>query len=376
MPLDMQRPKIAVPSRPPIVIAVLVLAAIVFFVAVAQLVQGFKRHESRLAQSLYGQGESEMKSGHPERAVADFRAALAYGHENPQYQLSLARALRDTGRLDEAESYLQRLWEQHPDDSEVNLALARLAVKRGSLPDVLRYYHNAIYGVWPSDPDNRRVQARLELTQFLIQQHAYNQAQSELIVLAPQLPSDPDLHIRVAQMFYQAQDYQHAFEEYAKVLRLRRGHAVALAGAGRSAFQLGHYRSAVEYLDGALRNLKDPDLHNLLEISRLVLQLDPYARRIPDAERVRRLRAALDEAEQRQESCSQSNVLPAGGTDLETQLHELQKRVKRIRPSGSSDLTDDVMDLVVKIENQPCGPPTPEDRALMLIAQNPTGVDR
>src|SRR5689334_23208891 len=115
----MKLPKLLDPARPAVVLIVLTFAAVMFFVAVTQLVQAFQRHETRLARNLFEQGQAEMKLNRPERAVADFRAALSFSHDHPEYELSLARALRDTGRLDEAESYLQRLWEDRPDDSEV-----------------------------------------------------------------------------------------------------------------------------------------------------------------------------------------------------------------------------------------------------------------
>jgi len=109
------------------VLAVLTLIAIAAFAAVSRLVTRLKANEKQIGWHSFEAGVAEVQSGRPERALDDFRAALSYDRDNPQYQLSLARALRDTGRLNEAEAYLLHLWEASPQDSTINLALARLA---------------------------------------------------------------------------------------------------------------------------------------------------------------------------------------------------------------------------------------------------------
>lgn len=363
--------------RPPAVIVLLALA-IVAWVGVTQLVQGFHRRLHRLAIAQFGQGEAEMQAGHPERAITPFHTALSYSPGNAVYQLNLARALRDTGRFDESQAYLLRLWERTPEDSTVNLALARLAVKRGSQPDALRYYHNAIYGEWEADPDENRRQARLELVEFLIEEHAFNQAQSELIALVPQLPTDPDLEARVAQLFYAAQDYPRALAEFQKALSARPRNAVALAGAGHCAFQLGHYRSAANYFEAALRSAPDPGVQNLLDLARLVLDSNPFARRIPEAERNRRLRSALAQAGRRLTACAAATAPPPGLADLQARWKSLDSTFKRNHQTKLADPSDTVMNLVLDVEKQStvCGSPDPLDHALLLIAQNPAEVER
>ncbi len=94
-------------------------------------------------------------AGNPEAALGDFRAALSYSHDNSQYQLSLARALRDTGRTAEAETYLISLWERTPQEGPVNLALGRLFAREQQFDKAIQYYHNAIYGFWASDADTK-----------------------------------------------------------------------------------------------------------------------------------------------------------------------------------------------------------------------------
>ena len=118
-------------QRPPVIISLLSIAAVLAFLAVTHLVNRFREQEKALARHLYAQGQMDLDSGRPDRAIGYFRAALTYNRNDFQYQLSLARALRDTGRTDESKSYLMNLWERSPEDGAVNLALGRLAVREG-----------------------------------------------------------------------------------------------------------------------------------------------------------------------------------------------------------------------------------------------------
>src|SRR5208337_3806153 len=97
-----------------VVLLLLTLAAVAAFAAVNHLVTRYNLNQQARGRRLYAQGRTDIDAGNADRA-------------NSQYQLSLGRALRDTGRLDEAESYLQSLWERTPEDATINLALARVA---------------------------------------------------------------------------------------------------------------------------------------------------------------------------------------------------------------------------------------------------------
>src|SRR5207253_7183329 len=112
------------------------------------------------------------------------------------------------------------------------------AVRRQSVEEALRYYHNAIYGAWPTDADKNRRQTRFELIEFLLKQNAKPQAQAELMALAQVLPPDSAQHLTVADLMRQTQDYQGALDQYKIVLKLDHANLSALAGAGDSAFQL------------------------------------------------------------------------------------------------------------------------------------------
>jgi tetratricopeptide (TPR) repeat protein len=387
-----------VPRSAPAVLLVLALAAGIAFAAVSHLVNRYNANQQARGRKLYQQGLADVSAGKLDAAVEGFRAALTCDPSNPQYQLSLGRALRDTGRLDQAESYLLALWQRAPQDGTINLALGRVAARRGSVDDSIRYYHNAMYGVWSADADANRRKARLELIEFLLLKGARAQAQSELVALAASLPPDPELHLQAAQFFAQAQDYRDALSEYEQVLRLNRGDPVALAGAGEAAYRAGHYRTSLRYLQEAVEaNPQDSHSRQLLESAGLVLRTDPFVRRISDAERVRRLTFAFLHAGDRLKSCARAKGvnLENASADSTTSLSAstssnalaslgqrwlaMKPALRRLRAPGEDDLPDAIMDLVFQIEQQTandCGEPQGADQALLLLSRNREGADQ
>jgi tetratricopeptide (TPR) repeat protein len=382
--------------RTPLVLGVLTLIAILAFAAVSRLVTRLKANERQIGWHAYEAGLTQAQAGHLENALDDFRAALTYDRDNPQYQLSLARALRDTGRLNESEAYLLHLWNAEPQDSTINLALARLAARRQSVEDALRYYHNAIYGAWSTDPDNNRRKTRFELIEFLLKQNAKPQAQAELMALAQVLPPDPAPHLMVADLLSQTQDYESALAQYKIALTLDHVNEPALIGAGDAAFHLGRYRSAEKYLQQAVaRQPGNARARAQLQTATTILESDPFLRHISDAERNRRIAAAFEHAGERLRNCAQSqgidlpnklssetNAQKSFGTDLEslwTGWQAARPRLRRLSSSTNADLPDTLMDLVQEIEEQTsrqCGEPAGLDLALLLGARDREMADQ
>lgn len=382
--------------RPPVILLFLLVLAVLAFAGVGRMVNRFHQQEEALARHLYERGMKAQSEGHAEAALRAFRAALSYSHDNFQYQLSLARALRYSGRTAEAETYLIRLWERTPQEGAVNLALGRLFVRQRVFDKAIRYYHNAIYGVWPSDAETKRRDVQLELIEFLLQQGAYPQAQAELIGMASASPSDPSLRLRYADLFMRAQDYDHALAQYQLTLRTDIHNQGALLGAGQASYQLGRFRTAQSYLQEAVRvDPQNASAKRLLETAGQVLESDPSAPRISDAERNRRLRTAFLGAGDRLDGCAQSRGIDLSGQssspDLPSDdLPHLKTKWLAMKPklpklsgahfnSWDQHLPDELMSLVYSIEQQTelvCGSPEGPDQALLLLSQDHAGVER
>jgi tetratricopeptide (TPR) repeat protein len=318
----------------------------------------------------------DLGAGHDDSAVTDFRTALLYARDNYDYQLNLAEALLGLGRTNEAYSYLVNLWERQPENGRVNLDLARIAAQRGQTEQAQRYYHNAIYAVWPGDQERKRRETRLELIEYLLNINARAQAQAELIALEENLGEDPAQQKRVADLFLRAQDYEHALAAYRLSLRTNRHDEAAAAGAGWVAFQLGRYQLAERYLQAAVtENPHDAQSADRLKTVQLVLRMDPFRRQIPMAERNRIVVEAFATAGKRLSSCVTPNASAGSttaGASLADRWAKLKPRISESELRRNPDLVEQAMDLVFEIERQSsatCGAPTGEDLALLLISK-------
>jgi tetratricopeptide (TPR) repeat protein len=373
-------------SRPPVVIAFLVVLALLGLFCVGRLVHHFQQEEKALARQLYWRSLREQVAGKKDLAIQHFRAALGYDHDNFEYQLALARALVDSGRTQEAESYLIGLWERFPQNGEVNLALGRLAAEEKSLDRAMQYYHNAIYGLWVSNAEQNRVQAWFELIRVLIGLDARRQAEAEVVSLSANLPPNPGMELLTANLFAELEDYEHALTEYRRVLGSDPTNPAALAGAGEAAYKLSRYRTAAGYLEAATKaRPQDAQLTQLLQTSQLILENDPFNRRISRLERDRRLRMIFQDAGQRLDACiqagepqpssSQSSTDPI--SPLKVRWTTMKSKLGQLGTGRESEVPDEIMDLVLQIEQQTaaCGM-TVKDQALLLLAENRAGVEQ
>ena len=372
-------------QREAVVSLVLSVIAMAAFAGVLGLTRRFHTWRTSLAERMYGQGEHDLQTGQARAAIEDFRSALSFDRDNSLYQFRLAQALEAEGRFEEAESYLNNLWERQPQSGMVNLQLARLAVHRDAVNEALRYYHNAIYGIWESQPDENRRAARLELIEFLLGKNARGQVQSELIAMQSALPPDPRLHLKVAELFLQIDDYENALAQFRQVLRLDRGNVQAAAGAGEAAFDLGRYRTAVRYLETAVAaDHKDEASRKNLNTANLILESNPFRPNVSLSERRRRVQNAFRAASARLNECTHTRGESTGSSTAESSVDKLYtqetglKLKLRGRAVDDADFQEKVMDFVFEVEEQTanCGSPTGLDQALLLIGRNREGAER
>jgi len=340
--------------------------------------------QGALAEQWRQRAEASLNAGRGEEAVEGFRRALTYSRDNALYQLRLAQALLSAQRADEARPYLLNLWQREPGNGNVNLELARLAARQGDVSEAVRYFHQAIYGVWTEDPESQRREARLEFCEFLLSRKRNDEAQAALIELASDLPKDAGLYTRVGALFLRAEDHQRALETFRQALRLDASHSAALVGAGEAAFHLGNYRIARRYLERAGEQAAAPPrATELLTTTRIILAIDPFQRGLSGAERARRADQAFRQALAHVEQCAldRGEVLDAGAP--QTALQAAYARAMTLRPKvrpralrRDPDLLTNTMEVVFEIEElaaRDCGTPTDADLALLLIGRQQGG---
>ena len=368
-------------------IGLLLICSAILFAITSGVAHAFHAEQAALGQQWFQHGNTELSLAHASVAVTDFRNALAYAGDNGQYRFELAKALAGSGHLEEANAYFESLWEADPGDAPVNLELARLAARRQDVSAALRYYHAAIYGLWPDDPQRRRSASRLELIDFLLQRKATVPADAELMALAAEAPDTVGIHMQVADLFVKAEDNAHALTEYQSALRLRPGNAAASAGAGRAAFRLGQYDMARQYLRKAVEDFPaDASLANLAGVADAIFELDPYRPRLAGQERRSRVIRAFSQAGSRLQHCAAAtghlwgnlaapaSSVQSSAVNLEeyAQWGQLKAKVNDRALQRDPNLMDRVMDLVFQIERpqagENCGASTISDAALQLLA--------
>lgn len=376
-PERLSRVRLYVRQRP-VMLVLLTALTVVFFVFVAALSRAYKDQQTSLGNRWFERGQADLNAKRYEAAVRDFRAALLYSRDNYTYQLNLAEALLGMNRRGEASAYLLNLWERQPEDGLVNLELARIAAQKGQMKQAVRYYHDAVYAVWPSQQEMQRREARLELIELLLRSDAKAQAQAELIALAENADEDPAQLNLLGDLFMRALDNEHALAEYRLSLKADAHNAKALAGAGYAAYELGQYSLAEHYLQEAVKqDPKDSASAERLKTTEMVLHMDPYQRRISPAERARLVSEAFANAGERLQKCAVPSGEGAGaggvqGPSLSDQWSALKPQITERGLQRSSDLADQAMDLVFRIERQTslsCGAPSGPDLALLLIAK-------
>ena len=408
----------------PLFLVVVLVISIAFGAITVFAARFYRSRQVQFGAMWYGRGEAALAAADSGAAVQDFRNALYYSHDNPAYRLRLAEALIAARHIREAHSYLVTLWQDEPSNSIVNLQLARLAAAQANAPAALRYYHGAIYGLWPDgDAAARRRQTRLELIHYLFGLRDATQADAELIALTSELPPTAAAHSEVGQLFQQAADSERALQEFEEALRLNPKSPAALLGAGEAAFQLGQYENARRYLEQALKSgPRDPQAAELLATTRLVLEWDPNSQGISSRHRALRIVQAFRQARRRLQDCAAAKNIdlaaanpsppltpnapsasnqtahnliaqilgtirrgetstpeqmpivldPAEMQQLYRQATQIQPRVRADKVERDPQLAQSLIGLVSRIETvtaQHCGAPQGADLALFLLAQ-------
>lgn len=369
--------------RESVLIAAILALALVLWLVTHGVTQAYAHREDHLARSWYASGDTALRTGRVEESISDLRTALAYAHDDTKVRLRLAEALATAGQTRQAQAYLLALWEEAPADGNFNLQLARLAVRTGNIADAQRYYHGAIYGVWNEDPVSRRRLVRLELIRLLVARQATQQAESELIALSADVPSDAKWKIELGSLFLQTGDANRALGAFGDVVRQEPRNAQALAGAGQAAFQQQDYSLARRYLERA-RSLdsKDAPSAELLQTTEQVLQMDPFVSRIGRDERARRVLRAFEQTRSRMEKCAEQKGIvlsaPSSGplTADYQEFDALSPRIGIRALRNDPDLTDAAMQLIFRSQDDAaseCGQPQGPDLALLLIGRKNGG---
>jgi tetratricopeptide (TPR) repeat protein len=363
------------------VVLIICAILILFLFAVTALVSRlYHKKVHSLGDEWFASGESSFRSNQVAAALTDYRNAMVYSPNSPLFQLHLAQALAAAGRLDEAGSYLTNLLAESPGNGELNLELARIAVRQNETVDAMRYYQSAIYGVWDSDPLTRRWNVRRELVVYLLGHADASDAQPEAIALAQEVPmGDLERQKTAGEFLLRAGLWDRARDEFQSILKFDSRDQDAIAGLATSLFQLGRYPESLAYFSKLPREKRDePQLADMIDKSQAVVSADPWTPGLSSEEKARRtsddLKQAVslisDCAHQHGESLTEAPMVSDFQklyATSESMARDWSERSLQLHPGR----IDDAMALVFHMEDaaaQRCGEPSSgPDRALRVI---------
>ncbi|MGI8772993.1 MAG: tetratricopeptide repeat protein [Acidobacteriaceae bacterium] len=396
-----------------------VLAVLTFL-----LFRSYSQHEKDLGERWLRRGNAALAAGQPIAAVNALRSALAFQPENRQTQIKLAEALAGAGRVQEAIAYFNSLWDKEPGSGPINLQLARLTMlappvrgksaRNASAARALEYYHAAIYGTWEGDGAQRRRQVRLELVRLEISRGMFADARNELLIAAGNADNtNTEALLEVAALLEQAHAPNDALRVYRQILGRKENSFAALAGAGRTSFELSRYRAARQFLERAVAlpdASKQPDYgEDRQELAQSSALLDLFPGPMsPARQRVARLLRARSIAGKRLLACvaaqeggaaavspntGQATAQASGGATLNNrasspplppELAVLNARWQAEPKAPAAllrdpDLQQSELELIYDTElktSHVCGAPTGDDALLLRIAQSPDTVEQ
>ena len=373
-----------------LLITLLLLLLSAVFTAFAARMYHKKYHV--LGDEWFARGEQDFHAGNATAALRDYRNALLFSPGNTNFEFHLARALAATGRDEEARAYLLSLLSESPGSGPINLELAKLAARAGTkaMPDALRYYHAAIYGVWDTDPIGMRWQIRKEFCEYLLSHNAIRQAEAEIIALGDNTsPEDIPGQLVAADMLLRARMWNRALQQYQALLKHDPHDPDVLAGAATAAFQLSQYSLAQQYFERLPRErLETADLAQMHEVSKSVVSLNPFAPGLSTNESAKRTAEALAIAVARATDCAKQHGLqpagnapvPASGPTPTSPLAAALAATNRSAKDWTErnlrrfpDRVEPAMQSVFNLENEAaevCGEPQGGDYALLLIGRN------
>ena len=361
-------------------------ALIALFIATGFSVRAYHAKEHSLAQRWYVRGERDLTAGHAEAAIEDFRTALIYSHNDSLLEFKLAHALTAAGHLYQARAYLLALWDREPGNGTINLELAQLAARSGSVQEAIQYYHDALYGQWDEHPAEHRRMAGLDLAEFLVKVGQKAQAQAELIALSGGLPNEAPLQTRVGLLLMQTGEYEHAAPLFRQALRLNPNYLPALEAAGEASFQMGDYPAARGYLSRAkhLGGLS-PQSQRLLDTATQIQESNPLAPRLRAHERASRALAAFNQGVARLNQCAAARGVSLDNGSQQSDLQQLHAQSAALQPQVNArnlardpDLLLKATDMAYQIEKvaeRVCGEPQGLDLALLLLSRIQEGAN-
>jgi len=344
------------------------LAIAALFVADTFLARTEQAESQVEAARLFEQGRILMQRGENAEAIERIKDGISIERGNRDYLRTLAQAQLAAGNTADAEGTLTELLQSDSTDGLANLIMARVLVKEDRFAQAVSYYHRAIYGHWNEDEAENRLRARFELIELLAQRNSKEELLAELLPVQDRAPSDLKTRTRLGQLFLLAGSPARAADVFRGILHDAPENADANAGLGQAEFARGDYRAAQRDFQAAVRLAPDDQaIRQRLDLCNELVMLDPTARGLGPAERIRRslnlVELTLDETSQ----CTGQNPSPELQGLLDKAKEALKAHVSVADQSEVSESDLDLAELLWQARKRECKPPPASDSPLELI---------
>ncbi len=335
------------------------------FVVTGFASRAYHRERTTLGAQHFEQGQRLEAKGDTEAALEQFRKSLFFWPDKTEYRLSLATALLEAGRLNEAESHLEQLLQENPTSGPINLLLGHIALQRGQLKQATEYYQRAVYEYWPESDLPQRRKARWELANLFNRTGNRTGFVAELMQLYTNLPpGDTGQKIKIAELLLTngaTSEAARIFEALAKQIPQN---AEVHRGLGQIYFSAGEYVSARHEFQRALRlDSKDVESAQGLALTNDVIEMDAALPAITSSEQMRRSRNLLGRVVKEIESCDGGR-----GSVQDNALDDARDLLAGKSKQEDAALTMQSVAAQLWVRKAGlCGPAAPSDRALDTV---------
>jgi tetratricopeptide (TPR) repeat protein len=363
--------------RDGVVFFVLLASTLALYGVTSLLFRSFAVRRQQLAMQFSASGRQALRAGRPEQAIDDLRTALEYAPDDHPSHLLLAEALAQGHHTEEATNYFLTLGEAEPADGFINLQLARLYRSKGDSSRAIDSYRVATLGNWNRDGVAQRLQAQLELSEYLLQLGQTVAAHTELMMAAANAPDSPSANLRLGDEFLAANAPNEALNSYAKAVTLAPDNLTALMKAAAQAYALDRYAEAAHFAETAFT--KKPNKQQTEAISLIAHQSERLLQLsmggdLPPQTRSEHIQVSAAIATQRLRQCSTTfdpASIPPPLQELKTEWQQA-KAAPSHKAGGNVLDPDQTVQLIFDTEiktSQTCSEPTGDDALLLRLAK-------
>lgn len=204
-------------------------------------------------------GEVAIKQERFEEGIADIRKAVDMGQGNPDYRVTLGRALQDTGELDAAARELSEVLEEHPEHVGAHLALGAVLRAQGQRDQAFELHQKAV------DLASQDPMAHYELAISQFYQGKNDDALASLQRATELGPDDAQIRYVHGEVLRNMKRFDQAAERYREALERDLDHDKAATKLGLMLINLDRLDEADTVLQARIaRHPEDATAHYML----------------------------------------------------------------------------------------------------------------